>query len=218
MVRAISSKLNPILNRRQFIVGASVAILPTSASAALRCNLPNGAGAQFCEVGIDNQVQEVSAWQQQPQWCWAACVSAIFAFHGFPVSQSRIVEATYGRVVNLPAMGPQIAAATSKAWTSDRGDDFESECEVLWDQQYYVGRPDAVLEAARELADDQPLIIGTGGHCMVLTAMTYMRDAFGNGQPTSIVVRDPFPGRRRNLTPREWLSTTFLAKVNVSEI
>ncbi|MBV8190396.1 MAG: hypothetical protein JO339_24350, partial [Alphaproteobacteria bacterium] len=72
-----------------------------------------------------------------------------------------------------------------------------------------------VAEAARELADDQPLIIGTGGHAMVLTALTYFRDVYGNGQPLSAVVRDPWPGRgRRELSRQEWYGTGFLAKVH----
>jgi len=29
--------------------------------------------------------------QQQDEWCWAASISNVFAYHGHPVSQARIV-------------------------------------------------------------------------------------------------------------------------------
>ena len=84
----------------------------------------------------------------------------------------------------------------------------------MWDTHFFVARPDAAIEAARELADDNPLIVGATGHAMVLTAMTYARDVAGNGQPLSLTVRDPWPGRgRRQLSPQEWAGTSFLAKV-----
>jgi len=185
--------------------------------AALRCGPFDAAGIQTCEAGIDSRVHAVQALQLGSQWCWAACISAIFAFHGMRVSQERIVDATYGRVVNLPAHGPQIAAVTSRTWQTDDNSTFEAACEVLWDTQYHVTRPDASVEAARELAGDQPLIIGTGGHAMVLTAMTYRRNAYGQGVPVIAVVRDPWPGRgRRPLSAEEWYGTSFLAKVHVS--
>lgn len=206
-------------SRRAFISGLGVGglALAAPAGAALRCTPFSPTGVQVCEAGIDSRVHVVQALQQSSQWCWAACISAIFAFHGYTVSQQRIVQATYGRSVNLPAHGPQIAAATSRTWQTDDGVTFNGRCEVLWDRQFFVGRPDAPAEAAHELADDQPLIIGTGGHAMVLTAMTYARDAYGRGQPQAAVVRDPWPGRgRRQLSPQEWYGTTFLAKVHAS--
>ena len=99
-------------------------------------------------------------------------------FHGYPVDQSRIVSATYGQTVNLPAHGRQIAAATNRPWQDDRGRTFASHCEVLCDSGGYVARPDAAGQAAQELAQGDPLIIGAAGHAMVLTAMSYARKAF----------------------------------------
>jgi len=215
-----SGKHAPVSSGRRAVVAGAIAMLtvaalaPRSAKAALRCVPVDGYGTQLCECGIDNRVRNVVANQQNSQWCWAASVSAVFAFHGFDVSQHRIVEATYGRVVNLPAHGPAIAAASSRAWTTDDGRRFSAYCDVLWDSQFHVGRPTAVADAANELAQDQPLIIGTGGHAMVLTAMTYLRDIDGRGQPRAAVVRDPWPGvGRRLLSAQEWYGTSFLARI-----
>jgi len=176
-------------------------------------------GVQVCEVGVDSVINPISALQDKTQWCWAATISSIFSFHGFPVDQERIVRATFGRVTNLPAIGPQIAAATSRRWTSEEGEKFEARCEVLLDQQFNVRNPGLLPIVAQELAHSRPLIIGTGGHAMVLSAMTYVRDVIGNGQPTNATVRDPWPGRGRRILHREeWYGTAFLAKVKVSEL
>lgn len=204
--------------RRAMMVAAAAAltgpVLPSRpAQAALRCVRADPYGTEYCQAGIDNRMRSVSASQWNSQWCWAACISAVFAFHGFVVDQRRIVEATYGRIVNLPAHGPAIAAATSRDWTTDDGRRFRAYCDVLWDSQFHVGRPSAAAEAAQELAQDQPLIIGTGGHAMVLTAMSYVRYPNGAGEPKEAVVRDPWPGRgRRSLSAQEWYGTSFLAR------
>lgn len=217
------NKHQTVPSRRRAVVTGAAAALALSisqsrrAQAAVRCVPVDTFGTQLCEAGIDNLVRGVVASQQSSQWCWAACVSAIFAFHGFEVDQRLIVQATYGQAVNLPAHGPQIAAASSRDWTTDSGRRFSASCEVLWDSQFHVGRPTAVADAAQELAQDRPLIIGTGGHAMVLTAMTYLRDGYGRGQPRAAVVRDPWPGvGRRPLSTQEWYGTSFLARIRVA--
>src|SRR5215470_5049652 len=104
------------LDRRALILGgAGLAIGGAAAwawtrpaQAAMRCTPFDGRGIQFCEVGLDHNLGAVTAQQEHSQWCWAACISAIFNYHGYPVEQSRIVGATYGQMVNLPAHGRQI--------------------------------------------------------------------------------------------------------------
>jgi hypothetical protein len=212
------------IDRRAFVVGGAgfaiagsgIWVASRPAYAAMRCSPFDGRGIQVCEVGLDQNLGAVTAQQEHSQWCWAACISAIFGYHGFPVDQGRIVEATYGRLVNLPAHGRQIAEATNRPWQDDRGRSFTAQCQVLWDTGEYVARPDAAAQAAQELAQGEPLIIGAAGHAMVLTAMSFARNANGAGQPTQAIVRDPWPGHgRRPLLPQEWAQVVFLAKVHV---
>lgn len=213
-------------DRRAFILGGAATLAiggavtwawTRPAQAALRCTAFDARSIQFCEAGLDQNLGAVTAQQQNSQWCWAACISAIFSYHGYPVEQGRIVADTYGRQVDLPAHGRQIAAATNRTWLDSRGRQFASQCEVLWDSGAHVGRPDAAGQAAQELVQGHPLIIGAAGHAMVLTAMSYARDAMGNGQPTQAIVRDPWPGRgRRALMPQEWMQVQFLARVRVA--
>jgi hypothetical protein len=132
----------------------------------------------------------------------------VFGYHGYSVAQDRIVAETWGGIVNLPGSPFQILADLNRGWRDDAGRSFG----VMGD----VYSANAIT-ASQDLAQDQPLIIGTMGHAMVLTAMEFVRDGYGNGQVTSAVVRDPWPGRgRRLITPQEWYSTNFLVRIRVS--
>jgi hypothetical protein len=75
------------------------------------------------------------------------------------------------------------------------------------------------MTATQDLSNDMPLIIGTMGHAMVLTSLTYVRDQFGRGDVTAAVVRDPWPGNgRRVLSAQEWYNTSFLARIRVNRV
>lgn len=182
---------------------------PNSAFGRLRCGPFNFQGIQECEAGIDSSVARVAVSSQQylSQWCWAACIEMVFRYYGFRVSQTRIVQETWGSIVNLPGHPRQILANLNRPWIDDGHRRFG----VIGD--VYSANP---ITASQDLANDMPLIIGTTGHAMVLTSVTYLRNQFGNGEVTAAVVRDPWPGRgRRILSPREWYETSFLARVRV---
>jgi hypothetical protein len=207
-----------LITRRAFFLGSAAAFATGGRSqAAIHCTAYDPHGFQQCEAGIDDRVGTIQAEQEHSQWCWAACISGIFRYHGFWVSQQQIVGETFGRLVNLPAFGPQIIAATNRPWIDEGGRRFVSHGIVLWDPDAAIGGPGATGEASRELALGNPLILGTRGHAVVLTGMVYERDDQGRGAPNLAYVRDPWPGRgQRTLTRREWLATRFLAKIRVS--
>lgn len=206
-----------MMSRRKLVgVGAAAAAFTLQRPSLARLACQDFPGFRTCTVGVT--IGLPIARQRCPEWCWAACIEAIFTFHGHPTKQERIVEKVFGNAATChAAIGPQIVAAIDGDWKDDRDDSFEASAEVLWDAQFAFGRPDAVLQAARELEADNPLILGALGHATVLTAMTYS----GNGvavQLNQLVVRDPFPGNpnRRNFTPQEAFATQFLAKVTVN--
>lgn len=202
-----------MISRRTMVIGLVPALYSQAAIARLSCR--DYPPFRRCSVGLDINVD--TARQQRQNWCWAACVEAIFKFHGYSVSQKAIVDKVFGADVDLPAIGPQIISAVDGQWTDDNGASFDASATVLWDTQFNFGRPDAVLEAARQLENDRPLIIGALGHATVLTAMTYSGNGF-NTQLEQLVVRDPWPGRpnRRLLTAQEALATQFLARIDVA--
>lgn len=202
------------MKRRDLLTTFAPALLlavPRSAHARLRCTPFDLRGLQQCEAGIDSRIAGVTAasvgGQYLSQWCWAACIEMVFRYYGYRVSQVRIVRDTWGGIVNLPGYPGQILANLNRTWIDDRGRRFGVSGDV------YSANP---ITAAGDLADDMPLIIGTTGHAMVLTSLTYVRDQLGNGEVTAAVVRDPWPGRgRRILSPQEWYGTNFLARIRV---
>jgi hypothetical protein len=204
------------MDRRRILLGAAaLTLMPRFSIAAVNCR-PHAPGIQACEVGVpigDFQLAQ----QQCPNWCWAACIQAVFALRGYGIPQRAIVQKVYGSSVCASAGGPGIVSAVDGDWESSDGRSFQAAAEVLWDTQYFFRRPDAIVQAANELADGHPLILGALGHATVMTGMGYLLAMNGNYQIAQITVRDPWPGHpsRRLLTPQEAWGASFLAKVYV---
>ncbi|MGY3698659.1 hypothetical protein ACVIGA_008801 [Bradyrhizobium sp. USDA 3240] len=202
-----------MISRRHFIAVASGVLgLSRPARAGLVCtDFPN---FRRCSVGVTVKVG--SARQECEEWCWAACIEAVFAFHGYSVAQHRIVEKIFSGDICRAAIGPQIAQAIDGTWTDDRQRDFDADCDVLWDSQFQFGRPDAVAQAAQELEAGNPLILGAMGHATLLIGMTYSSNGIF-GELNELIIQDPWPGNPnlRALTPTEAMNTTFLAKVAI---
>jgi len=175
---------------------------------------PQADGTQRCAVGLRSEVIGATTaavgGQRQSQWCWAASISTVLRYHGFEVSQRRIVAETFGQVVNMPGSAQHIVGALNRVWTDDHGRRFMVQADAS---------SASPLTAAQDLAANEPLIIGTLGHAMVLTALDYTADGWGNFYVTDAVVRDPWPGRgRRSLAPQEWYGTQLLVRIRVTPL
>lgn len=200
------------MNRRGFLGTAAIAslagVVPKRSMAALVCTPFVPPGIQQCNVGIASAIAVVNApLQHETEWCWAACIEAVFKYYGHPVSQARIVAETWGAIVNLPGQPQQILFDLNRPWIDDFGRPFAVVGDVLSAN---------AMTASQDLALDMPLIIGSMGHAMVLTRLEYVRDGFGRGDVRAAYVRDPWPGNGlRVLTPKEWLSTMFLVRIRV---
>lgn len=207
-----------MLHRRDLLAGLAAAVLlPNSGRAEIACQ-PWGPGQEVCEAGLKFSPDMRTAEQQCQFWCWAACIETIFAIQGFTVPQTEIVARVYGQPVCAAADGPTIASAVSGTWQDSAGSNFTADCGVAIDTQYGIWRPDAHLVAAAELEAGRPLILGALGHAMLLTAMTFGRDAYGNTQVGEMVIRDPWPTNpnRRTLSMQEAQQISFLATVQVN--
>jgi hypothetical protein len=199
---------------RRALVGALVSLpaLGTPGVAKLVCT--DSPGFRRCTVGL--VVQNESSRQRLPHWCWAACVETIFNYHGHKVDQAKIVEKAFGGDIDESAIGPQIVYAINRSWIDENDDSFNATATVLWDAQFSFGQPDAITQAAEELENDNPLILGALGHATVLTAMTYSGNGFAT-QLEQLIVRDPWPGNpnKRVLSLQEAQAAQFLAKISV---
>jgi hypothetical protein len=204
------------MNRRSFLLTSGALSLPLAFPKLIEATVACGPfvppGVQTCEAGIDSTVAGVTAagvgGQHQSEWCWAACIETVFRYYGHAVPQERIVQETWGQIVNMPGQPLQIVQDLNRKWTDNDGDDFRVEGDVLTAN---------VLTAAQDLSQNMPLIIGTMGHAMMLTSLRYVRDSFGNGRVTAAIVRDPWPGRgKRMLSAQEWFGANFLVRIRVS--
>jgi hypothetical protein len=203
------------MDRRVFlqrgVACAGAMLLPRTMLANQSCSqttmTPSGP-VQRCTAGIQS-VAFQQAFQKMPEWCWAACISMVFGFYGHAVSQERIVAEVWGRVINMPGQPSQILSDLNRTWKDDHGGSFTSRGD-----SYSANSVNAV----KDLKNNQPLIIGSLGHAMVLTAMTGETNTqTGAWQVVEAIVRDPWPanGGRRVLSPREWFSIGFAARIRV---
>jgi hypothetical protein len=205
---------------RVFVVAVATMVLclpaPRPAAAAINCGpfMATPAGPiQTCEAGIPSAALDVSAYlepnyQLMNEWCWAASISGVFAYYGHPVSQARIVKEAYGEAVNMPGSPQAIMASLNRPWVDDAKRPFNVRSDIYsanW------------ITAAQDLAQGLPLIVGSLGHAMIVTATEYQRFPNGVGQTTVVMVRDPWPtnARRRPLSPQEAYGVQMLIRIRV---
>ncbi len=206
------------MDRRDFIkissttVGLSILGLSSSAQAILNCTPFNVQGLQQCEVGIDSTITVIpssaTGGQYLSQWCWAACLEMIFNYQGLNLSQEVIVQQTWGNIKKMPGQPRHILADLNRNWRDS------SRTRFFVSGGCYSNNLKTV---SQDLSQDLPLIIGNSGHTMVLTAMKYEMDKWGNGHVIEAEVKDPWPGQgERTLSAEDWLGTSFLACVRVT--
>jgi hypothetical protein len=206
--------------RRSLLLGAAASALvaPMASRAASQC-MPTPRGRR-CIVGVQSDVLDSQLLQNAPatrqlrsQWCWAACISMVFAYHGHPVHQQRIVERMMGAPVDRPGAGWQITQALGGIWEDERGSRFRSSARVLDLQsgQFEVHNGHLIAE----LADDRPFVAGAAGHATLATAMEFTETPYGP-HVHAVTVRDPWPYSppRRSLAPHEMMPM-YLATVRV---
>ena len=185
-------------------------LLHIDTAVGLQCSGFNQQGVQRCIAGIDSSILNVVAKDRQKasQWCWAASIEAVLNYYGYNINQEDIVYQTWGDIYNMPGTAYDILGALNKTYTDRDGRTFTVRAET------FSANP---MTASNDLANDYPLIIGTQGHAMVLTALEYDRDQFGNGNVFNAIVRDPWPFSpgKRYLSAQEWYSTSLLVRIRV---
>lgn len=209
-------------SRRRFMAGLiTTAVLADRSEAAGSCSPFDGMGVQTCTVGLPIpafSITPLAETQRMRNWCWAACISNIFAWYGRPVTQSDIVDKIYGSDIDQPASGEQIFNAVNGSWTDSYGRPFHAQAGPLLDKNFSFSNPYAAAIMSVDLLNDQPLIIGTEGHATVLTAMTYFNTVWGGQGILNLTVRDPWPynENRRSLTQTEFQNASLVMQLRIS--
>jgi len=197
------------------LAAAAMLFLASPVQAEERCTSPDANGVSQCRAGLPvASLPQLAVVQEQPQWCWAAAISMIFAHHGFHVAQQAIVEDGYGVAANLPApSGQAMTHAMSRQWT-DR-DDKPFQARALASdalaRQHQVSREQVLAE----LAAGRPLLVGARGHAVVLVGLRFERSARGTLRITGGTVIDPLPGIGIRPMVRAEMRPTYVAAVQV---
>lgn len=148
-----------------------------------------------CSAMIDLQKyysQETFARQLHSEWCWAACVSIICRFHGFHLSQPRIVQQMHGALINKPGDDRLLTDALNRTWEDDDGKPLRTSAIVfspILDKFDVDNR--RVLD---DLKNDFPLLCGARKHATVVARADYYDGPDGRPLVFQVHVIDPYPG------------------------
>ena len=142
--------------------------------------------------------------QKDSQLCWAATISNLFAYHGYPVSQERIVTEVYGGVVNMRSGNySNLSRLLNRPWQDDSGRPFSSRLTAAMDLlNGVVAISNNTIRDA--LASNKPLVIGTTNHAMLAIGMRYREVGGHVAEVLGVDVFDPWPGQGfRSARPEE---------------
>lgn len=228
-----------MISRRFVMAGLPAAALAQASPAhsATRCTAADARGNQQCVSGLEIGKMETVR-QRCRDWCWAACIQAVFSLQGRETAQEWAVEKIFGsskcRVDGDGATAPQIIRAINGEWIDQYGFKFQAGAEMLPDAALVVSTSvpgpggsqatdmatqlffnDGAKQLVTELDRGRPLIIGAVGHATVLTAASYVKDRSGHIRLTELTVRDPWAdnANRRTLTTEEVRGAFFVARV-----
>jgi hypothetical protein len=197
-------KIKNIVRSLSFLVFA-LAVTDRPALAGTTCQPTPQGNLCTSQVDFNSFAYRSYTTQWQSEWCWAACISMIFKYYGHPVRQDRIVATVYGAAYNRPAgAGWVMAKQLNRNWVDDNGNPFTSRLTAVTDIDAGVFDLNnaGMIE---ELDQNHPLLIASGTHAMVGTAIQYYPSAV-----VSVGVFDPWPtsGGARGLAAWEMVPIT----------
>lgn len=175
------------MNRRALMLGAVGVISSSAAKAA-------GGIVQQTPMGPLRRVyvaQPRIIRQGCPEWCWAASSSMIFAMHGHPVDQRKIVARAFGGLACSSGQSITIAQVLSSQWIDDNGRPFQASVVAAYDFGDGINAINN-QNIVDELGNDSPLLYGNQHHAMVVSQVDYFATPMGpNVQQVSVF--DPWP-------------------------
>ncbi|MDB5948133.1 MAG: peptidase like family protein [Ramlibacter sp.] len=197
------------------VAAAAFMTVAVPAQAEEKCSSPDANGVSQCHAGLPvESLPRLAVTQEQPQWCWAAAISMIFAHHGYHVAQQEIVKDGYGVAANFPApSGQAMTNAMSKAWTDQHDKPFQARAWAsdALGSQHQVSNDRVIAE----LGAGRPLLIGAQNHAVVLVGLRFERSARGNVRILGGTVIDPQPGQGIRPLLHVEMKPTYVAAVQV---
>ena len=163
-------------------------------------------------VGIPSNLMSIHAAQQEGQnWCWAASLQMVLSCQGIGVSQTDIVEQSYGIALDVPG-GPAQFMENLSRWCRGRPETRHLRPQII------PGAP-SIAGLTKSLERKSPIIIGIDnpgvgvGHAVVVTAVV-LRGSRSSPELERVMIRDPAPVFERSrgkrvLSPAEFSRMSY---------
>jgi hypothetical protein len=204
-------------SRRRWLALLALALLGLGAAgraaAGAECDAGTEGGWRTCRAALPEAVvQRMVQSQERTRWCWAAAISMVFARHGHVVPQQAIVERIYGAPANVGLPTQQLPAVIDRDWWSEGGVLRASTQHQTAPAGHTL--PASALLLVSSLAREQPLILSTEGHAVVVVGVSYLvRGPWL--RITGGTVLDPRPGVGERPLRTSELEVALLASVDV---
>lgn len=158
-----------------------------------------------CTVRLLGKVEFFKARSADAGQCWLACLQMAGKFHGFDVPPVNIVKELYDS--KLPKAPWEDLSVNTKTVHDAKGKPVQFTVEKLQVR---------AAEAAELLSENQPILIGSMGHPVLLTSMTYTGDLLGGMTLIDATVLDPAPGKgTRVVSSPDWINVSFATRISV---
>lgn len=171
------------------------------------CGMDKKRKANVCTVRLLGVVPFVKARSADPGQCWLACLQMASKFQGADIPAAALLKELYEG--KLPKTPWQDTGINGKQARDVKGKSMQFALEKLQVR---------AAEAAELLSENQPIIIGSLGHPVLLTSMTYTGDLLGGMTLVDATVLDPAPGKgTRVLSSPDWINVSFAARISVKK-
>jgi hypothetical protein len=163
-----------------------------------------------CNSYIPHQRLPSIAAQQTMVWCWAAAAQALFRYHGYEVSQQRIVMQGYGSLVVSTGSPAAVLRTLNTEYVDERDgrrfrvrttkhvDAFSWLAGDPWTASLQTGLSNS--EIFESLRQEKPVFYGSQSHAMVLVAAGHRGDM-------------PFPNQSWVLDPAPAIQVPFAGPI-----
>ena len=156
---------------------------------------------------VDDRMGQCYFFQEQSNWCWAAALQMVLAFHHVSVSQRTIVKRAFQKAENRAASVMEMVNSI---------DGFQKGKKVISCTSMTIRN---MQDLIGEISEGYPVVVGMEyegrQHAMVLVQMLFQKDGQREGKinPTEVVLLDP---SRRYLRTRRFSFPEFCREINMA--
>lgn len=158
-------------------------------------------------ASVDDRMSGCYFFQEQSNWCWAAALQMVLAFHKVSLSQRTLVKRAFQKVENRAASITEMVSSI---------DGFHKGKKVISCTSMAIRN---MQDLIGEISEGYPVVVGMeyGGrqHAMVLVQILFQKDGQHEGKinPAEVVLLDP---SRRYLRTRKFSFPEFSREINMA--